>query len=59
MNRHEAANPAPRTLAQVQAFMAKAAKNGAALSACRLLLNHGRMTDDARSWLKSQYGQSE
>jgi hypothetical protein len=48
-----------RTLEQAQAFMTEAAKKGSALGAARLLLRHGRMTDDARSWLRRAYGQSE
>lgn len=58
-NRRDASDPAPRTLEQVQTFMANAAKNRSALSAARLLLRHGRMTDDAKAWLMRTYGQSE
>jgi len=58
MTKAEAHNPAPRTIEQVQAFMLEAAKNRSALSAARLLLRHGRMTDDARKWLMRTYNQS-
>lgn len=59
MTREDALNPAPRTLEQVQSFMTNAAKNRSALSAARLLLRHGRMTDEAKAWLMRTYNQSE
>jgi RecG-like helicase len=48
-----------RTLDQVQAFMAEAAKKRSTLSAARLLLRHGRMTTEAKAWLMRTYNQSE
>ncbi len=40
-----------RTLQQVQAAIADAATRQCAGSLARLMLRHGRMTDEARAWL--------
>lgn len=62
MNReqlHQAAerlNIPVRTLDQVKAYMAEAQNSDTA--AARLMLRHGRMTDDARAWLSTEYPQS-
>lgn len=46
----------PRTLEQVKACIAKCRKQpskGAIMA--RLMLNHGRMTEEAREWLKKEF----
>jgi len=44
--------PAKRTLDQVKAFLAKCAKNSkdGGMSAAKLLINHGRLEDDAMAY---------
>lgn len=44
-------NPAPRTLAQVSAALAKAAKKSADKSMANLMLNHGNLTAEARQYV--------
>ncbi len=43
--------PAERTKDQVSKFLAECAKNGSDKAAAKLLLNHGRMTPDARTFV--------
>jgi len=48
--------PAKRTLAQVQKFLTKCAKNGSDMSAANLLANHGNLEDDARAYVLKYLG---
>jgi hypothetical protein len=45
----------PRTLAQVQAGIAKCRKQKSDKTMARLMLTQGRLTDEARAWLVSEY----
>jgi len=44
-----------RTLDGVKAALADAKKTKADVSLARLMLKHGRMTDEARAWVASEY----
>jgi hypothetical protein len=46
---------APRTIEDVKAALEQAKKNGADQSTARLMLNHGRLTEEARDHLVSEY----
>lgn len=46
-----------RTLEQVKAGFAQARKNKCEASMARLMLNHGRLTDEARAWVAKEYPQ--
>lgn len=46
-----------RTLAQVQACIAKCRKQKSEKTMARLMLKAGRMTDEARAWLQQEYPQ--
>lgn len=57
MNIHaeaERLNIPKRTKDQVVKFLAKCKKNSSDISAARLLINHGRLEDDAREYV-TQY----
>lgn len=43
--------PAKRTKEQVAKFLEKCAKNGSDKSAAKLLINHGRLEDDAMAYV--------
>lgn len=51
-------SPAKRTLAQVQNFLVKCAKNGSDMSAANLLANHGNLEDDARAFVLKYVGRA-
>jgi hypothetical protein len=44
-----------RTLAQVQQAIQQAKRTKADKSLARIMLRHGRMTDEAREWLAREY----
>lgn len=46
-----------RTLEQVQACISKCRKQKSDKTMARLMLNQGRMTDEARAWLAAEYPQ--
>lgn len=46
-----------RTLEQVQKCIAKCRKQKSDKTMARLMLNGGRLTDEARAWLSSEYPQ--
>lgn len=46
-----------KTLDQVQACIRKCRKQKSDKTMARLMLNHGRMTDEARAWLSGEYPQ--
>lgn len=56
MNLHQHAdrlNIPARTLEDVTVALAKAAKKNADKSMARLMLNHGRLTDEARAYVEA------
>lgn len=46
-----------RTLDQVRDALTKAKKNKADVSMARLMLRHGRLTDEARTYIAREYPQ--
>jgi hypothetical protein len=46
-----------RTLEQIQACIAKCRRQKSDKTMARLMLNQGRMTDEARAWLSAEYPQ--
>jgi hypothetical protein len=46
-----------RTLEEVKADLKRAKKNDADEAMARLLLRHGRLTDEARAWVAEAYPQ--
>lgn len=46
-----------RTLENVKAALEQAKKTGADKSMARLMLNHGRLTEEARVWVSQEYPQ--
>lgn len=46
-----------RTLDEVKAALARAKKTKADASMARLMLKHGRLTDEARAYVASEYPQ--
>lgn len=46
-----------RTLDDVREALTDAKRNKADKSLARLMLRHGRMTDEARTWLTAEYAQ--
>lgn len=47
----------PCSLCEVKSFIVAAKTKGADPSAARLMLHHGRLTDEARAWLSQEYPQ--
>jgi hypothetical protein len=48
-----------RTLAQVKAGLEQAKKTKADVSMARLMLNHGRLTEEAREYVAREYTEME
>lgn len=60
LREHAAESGIPvRTLQQVQSCIAKCKRQKSDKAMARLMLNHGRMTDEARAWLSTEYPQGE
>lgn len=54
--REDAMNPAPRTLEQVRETLTRIkakSKGGADKTMARMMLTHGRLTDDARAFVEA------
>lgn len=54
--RDEATSPAPRTLVQVRETLTRTkakSKDGADKTMARMMLQHGRFTDEAREFIKA------
>jgi hypothetical protein len=49
----------PRTLDQVKLALEQAAKVGADKSMARLMLRHGRLTEEARAYVAGEYPESK
>lgn len=57
---HAAAQGIPlRTRDDVQAALEIAKRTKADVSMARLMLRHGRITDEARAWLVANYGEAK
>ena len=55
-SREEAMNPAPRTLDQVRETLTRIkakSKDGADMTMARMMLSHGRLTDEARAFVEA------
>lgn len=59
MLRHDAekAGIPLRTLADVQSTITVCKRQNSDATMARLMLNHGRVTEDARAWLSQEYPQ--